>query len=85
MSQMQPPSVLPRPPRLFSGEKILTGEINLDAYPFRYVSVVGAGFSYNAGIDMLLSAVELLETRGWQLISITGQTAGQFIAFLRRG
>jgi hypothetical protein len=83
MSSLQPPPVVPRPPRLFSGEKILSGEINLDGYPFRYVSISGAGSSYDAQADMVLSAVELLETRGWQLVTITGRSS-HFVAFLRR-
>ena len=81
---------LPRPPRWFTAEDILTGRVNLDGYPFRYIYVsmghsVGLAFSGGAGhaaqVDGVFSAVELLESRGWELVNF--EQSGQ-IAYLRR-
>lgn len=86
MDAPQPPT-LPRPPRLFHAQALLRNEINLDGYPFRHVclSSLGAGMSYNAKLDVVLAAVELLEPRGWELVSISTQEGVMdVIATLRR-
>lgn len=76
-----------RPPRLFIPEDILAGRVSLDGYPFRYVyisvpltiSLVG-GRAHAARVDGVFTAVEFLETRGWQPAYY--EQAGQ-IAYLR--
>ncbi|MDG4788421.1 hypothetical protein O7626_21205 [Micromonospora sp. WMMD1102] len=83
----------PRPARVFRANDILTGRVVLDGYPFRYVvvgpnvsmsSLVGAAFDRAAGentmIDQVLTAVEFLETRGWELVNMDQG----FVACLRR-
>lgn len=86
MGALQPP-MLPRPPRLFHAQALLRNEVNLDGYPFRYVclSSVGAGMSYNSKLDVVLAAVEVLEPRGWELVSVS-HTDGTIdvLATLRR-
>jgi hypothetical protein len=73
--------VQPRPPRIFAADDILAGRVSLHAYPFRYIyltpsasSVFGGGYRLKTGNngppDQLLSAVELLETQGWELVTV---------------
>jgi hypothetical protein len=73
-----------RPPRIFAANDILSGRVSLDGYPFRYIYVtpsagsvfagVKGGFSMKTGNngppDEMLSAVEFLETRGWEVVSV---------------
>jgi hypothetical protein len=81
----------PRPPRHFYAEDVLAGRVSLDGYPFRHVALTvrpgsvltGAlklGSGFNDNVDVLLSAVEWLEPRGWELVSVDQVT----IAYLRR-
>ncbi|BCJ59188.1 hypothetical protein [Micromonospora endophytica] len=73
----------PRPPRVFAADDILSGRVSLDAYPFRYIyvtpslsSVFAGRFNYrlktgnNGPPDEMLTAVELLETRGWEVVTV---------------
>jgi hypothetical protein len=71
----------PRPPRLFVADDILSGRVRLDGYPFRYIligpsvsSSLGVTFggrpATNALLDLVLSAAELLESQGWELVSV---------------
>lgn len=80
-----------RPPRWFIADDLLSGRVNLDGYPLRYIyvsaapatgvsAVLGGGPGYVARVDVVFSAVELLETRGWQLVNF--DQGGQ-IAYLR--
>lgn len=75
--------MLPRPPRIFAADEILTGRVQLDGYPFRYIYIVPSAGSLLAGggryrfktgnngpPDEMLTAVEFLETRGWELVTI---------------
>jgi hypothetical protein len=82
----------PRPPRWFVADDILGGRVNLDLYPFRYIYVtaapgeaIGSVFSGRAGfaamIDRVLTAVEMLEARGWDVVNF--EQDGR-IAYLRR-
>ncbi|AGZ43024.1 hypothetical protein [Actinoplanes friuliensis] len=81
----------PRPPRLFEADDVLSGRISLDGYPFRLIYLVISAASFYAGtsihpgdlgrVDVLLSAAELLETRGWQTVSVD---AGGKLLCLRR-
>ncbi|MEV4136072.1 hypothetical protein AB0J72_28365 [Dactylosporangium sp. NPDC049742] len=89
---MQPPPP-PRPSRVFRANDIATGRAVLDGYPFRYI-VIGPSMSFstalgaavnpsagqNAMLDEVLTAVEYLETRGWELVSMDQG----FVACLRR-
>ncbi|MFI5693260.1 hypothetical protein ACIA58_15555 [Kribbella sp. NPDC051586] len=84
MSQLQPPGGMPRPPRMFRSQKILSGEVSLDGYPFRYAAVLSGGTSYDSALDQVLSAVEFLETRGWELVNVASPQAMQFVAVIRR-
>jgi len=72
---------MPRPARWISAEDVLNGRVSLDAYPGRYVllhplpssgpRIVWNGRQQNeAYADLLLSAVEFLETRGWELVNL---------------
>jgi hypothetical protein len=80
---------LPRPPRWFVADDILAGRVDLDGYPFRYIYVSIApsvitpfsGRGYAAKVDGVFSAVEMLESRGWELVNF--EQSGQ-IAYLRR-
>ena len=71
----------PRPRRWFAAEDIVRGRVNLDGYPGRYILLHpipsdGPQLSWSgkqqsdAHADLLLSAVELLETRGWELVNL---------------
>ncbi|MEV8506990.1 hypothetical protein AB0368_19570 [Actinoplanes sp. NPDC051475] len=83
--------MLPRPPRIFEADDILSGRVSLDGYPFGLIYLVIAYSSYYADtpihpsdlprVDVLLSAAELLETRGWQ---IAGVDSGGKLICLRR-
>jgi hypothetical protein len=75
---MPPPAVAPRPPRWFIADAILYGRVNLDEYPLRYIFLSvpprAAAFTRSkagraALIDRLFAAVELLETRGWEVVN----------------
>jgi hypothetical protein len=83
---------LPRPPRWFTADDVLAGRVNLDGYPFRYISVtaapgeaIGSVFAGRAGfaamIDRVFAAVEMLEARGWEVVNF--EQDGR-IAYLRR-
>jgi hypothetical protein len=83
---------LPRPPRWFIADDILAGRVDLDAYPFTFIYVTGppndmvsaprAGrAAYQALVDRVFSAAELLEARGWQVVNFEG--AGPQV-YLRR-
>ncbi|MEV4637393.1 hypothetical protein AB0J80_08585 [Actinoplanes sp. NPDC049548] len=80
----------PRPPRWFIADEILAGRVNLDGYPFRYIyvsinptSVVGffGASGHAARVDAVFTAVEMLETRGWELVNF--ELSGK-VAYLRR-
>jgi hypothetical protein len=72
---------MPRPSRWFAAEDVLNGRVNLDGYPLRYIllhPLPSTGFRItfagrqqaNASADLLLSAVEFLESRGWELVNL---------------
>jgi hypothetical protein len=79
----------PRPPRWFVAEDVLSGRVNLDGYPFRYIYIsIGpsltspfGGAAYAARVDAVFSAVEWLETRGWEVVNF--ELSGK-VAYLRR-
>ena len=82
----------PRPPRWFAADDILSGRVSLDAYPLRFIYVTAqpsegvritlAGpATIAAAVDRVLSAAELLESRGWQVVCF--EQRGQ-VAYLRR-
>lgn len=73
----------PQPPRIFSAQDILSGRISLDGYPLRYIYVAasfGSMFSAQSTYrfvardkepaEQMLSAVEFLETRGWEVVTV---------------
>jgi hypothetical protein len=80
---------VPRPPRWFVADDILAGRVNLDGYPFRYIYISipasittpFSGAGYGARVDAVFTAVELLETRGWELVNF--EMSGK-VAYLRR-
>jgi hypothetical protein len=83
----------PRPPRLFVADDVLAGRVTLDNYPFRYIvlgsgitSALSAGFGgrsgANAMLDKVLSAAEVLEARGWEVVSV--DHAGTMVCLRRR-
>ena len=81
---------LPRPPRWFVADDILAGRVNLDGYPFRYLYVsitpsittpFSGGDAYAARVEALFSAVEVLETHGWEVVNF--EMSGK-VAYLRR-
>jgi hypothetical protein len=82
----------PRPPRWFAADDILAGRVTLDGYPFRFIYITAqpsegvritlAGpATLAAAVDRVFSAAELLESRGWQVVSF--EQRGQ-VAYLRR-
>lgn len=80
----QPPGQLQRPPRLFRADYVLSGQVRLEGYPFRYIALTAEGHLGNQAFDVVLSAVELLETLGWELVNLTDNDYHTPIAFLRR-
>jgi hypothetical protein len=81
-----------RPPRIFTADQILTGQILLDSYPWRYVCIglspstalgtaLGGRAGADARLDQVLSAAEYLEGRGWEVVSID---QGGTLVFMRR-
>jgi hypothetical protein len=80
----------PRPPRLIVVDDVFSGRFQSQGYPFRYL-VIGVGSSLsdvgfgrsgaNNMIDRVLSAVEMLEAQGWELVNVD---QGGTIACLRR-
>lgn len=83
--------MLPRPPRIFEADDVLSGRVSLDSYPFSLIYLVIALSSFYADtnihpsdlarVDVLLSAAELLESRGWEIV---GVDAGGKLLCLRR-
>ena len=81
--------ILARPPREFIAEDVLSGRANVDAFPFRYIFLTsGDAASFRAGhagllarADVVFTAVELLETRGWEFLHVL---EGGQVAYLRR-
>ncbi len=81
-----------RPPRWFSADDLLNGRVSLDGYPFRFVWITatpsGGGLRVVSGsqsaqaarVDMVMSAAEMLEARGWHVVNF--EDRGQ-IAYLR--
>jgi hypothetical protein len=92
LGRRQPPGGLPRPPRQFAADAVLSGAVDLRSYPFRMICVtsatrvVGSVFGGRGAvlnlIDVTMSAVELLESQGWELINFE---QGGLTAYLRRG
>ncbi|MBN1174577.1 MAG: hypothetical protein JXA67_20590 [Micromonosporaceae bacterium] len=71
----------PRPTRVFTTSEVLSGRLSLQGYPFRHIYIVlpasavfGGAFSWSKGnegmVDQLLSAVEVVESQGWELVCI---------------
>ena len=69
----------PRPTRVFTTSEVLSGRISLHGYPFRHIYIVlsagavfGGAFIWGKGnegmVDQLLSAVEVIEAQGWELV-----------------
>ncbi|MGA5299915.1 hypothetical protein ACPCHT_08305 [Nucisporomicrobium flavum] len=85
--------MLPRPPRVFEADDVLSGRVVLDGYPFRLIYLVISHASYFADakvhpgdlprVDVLLSAAELLEERGWEVVAV--DAGGKLICLRRRG
>ena len=81
----------PRPPRLFTVDDVLSGRANPDHIPFRYICLtLSAGAALGSGLgksganqrlDRLLSTAEMLEQRGWELMTVE---QGGTVAYLRR-
>lgn len=68
---------LPRPPRRVLAHDVLSGRADMDAYPFRYMylsappAIARSGRKvFDGEADVVLAAVELLETRGWELVNL---------------
>lgn len=76
---MPPP---PPPPRFFMAADILSGRVQLHAYPLPFVAigVPGTTFGMHA-IQMTMGAAELLESQGWRVVNFSDQGR---MAFLRR-
>lgn len=74
-----------RPRRMIHATDVLEGRWTGDGYPFRYVVVWYnkelVAKARNKMMDTLLSAVELLETRGWELVTVDEAVS---VACLRR-
>lgn len=64
----------PRPRRFIRANDVLSGQWTGEGYPFRYVVIWHnkeiVTKVRNSMIDTVLSAVELLESRGWQLVTL---------------
>ena len=82
----------PRPGRIFSSDDILSGRVRLHTYPFRYIclnqstgdrfrTVAALGSSIPNEMDKMFSAVELLESQGWELVAV--EQMG-LVVFMRR-
>ena len=82
----------PRPTRLFYVADVLSGQLNLDQYPFRYVCIAVSKEATGTRavttvsgsadrIDQICTAVEMLEHRGWELVTMEPRG---LTAFLRR-
>ncbi|WP_261164504.1 hypothetical protein [Microbacterium sp. Marseille-Q6965] len=74
-----------RPARMIPAKDVLEGRWTGDGYPFRYVVVwhskeLVARYR-NQMMDTVLSAVEVLEGRGWELVSVDEAVS---LACLRR-
>lgn len=71
--------------RMVPASDVLSGQWTTDGYPFRYL-VVWHGKELmararNAMVDTVLSAVEVLEDQGWELVSVDEAVS---LACLRR-
>lgn len=80
-----------RPPRIFTAGDIIHGAVSLDGYPLRYIAIgpdPGASLTSllharkraNMLLDMTLTAVEILENRGWNLVALD---QGGMVAVMR--
>lgn len=84
--------MMPRPPRVFEAADVISGRVSLDGYPFRFIYLVISFSSFYAdtkihpsdlgAVDQLLSAAELLESRGWEVASV--DHGGKLICLRRR-
>ena len=84
--------MLPRPPRLFEADDVLSGRVDLAGYPFRLIYLVISLPTFwaenpihpsdHGRVDVLLSAAELLEERGWEVVSV--DAGGKLICLRRR-
>lgn len=80
---------LPRPSRKFVAEDVLAGRVDLTNYPFRYIFLtVPDRFGQQPGhagllarADVVFTAVELLETQGWEFLHVL---EGGQVAYMRR-
>ena len=80
---------LPRPSRKFVAEDILAGRVDLTHYPFRYIFLTVPDQAHyqpgHAGLlaraDVIFTAVELLETQGWEFLQVL---EGGQVAYMRR-
>jgi hypothetical protein len=68
-----------QPPRRVSARKVVSGEVRLDTYPFRYVIVESEGAP-----EDVLAVVETEEQRGWELVNFTTLTLNRYAAIIRR-
>jgi hypothetical protein len=80
---------LPRPSRKFVAEDVLAGRVDLTNYPFRYIFLtvpdrpnhVPGHAGLLARADVIFTAVELLETQGWEFLHVL---EGGQVAYMRR-
>jgi len=77
---------MPRPLRWISADDVVSGRINMDAYPFRYFRLKVVHWGPDGGLDILLTAVEMLETRGWELVAFVDRSDQDrmLTAYMRR-
>jgi hypothetical protein len=70
--------------RRFSTADVLDGDIDLDAYPHRYVFLFAdtALSKVRMGMPRLLEAIEVLEGQGWELVNVLAKE--NFYAVMRR-
>ncbi|MFG1603161.1 hypothetical protein [Actinoplanes sp. NPDC049265] len=84
--------MMPRPPRLFEADDILSGRVSLEQYPFNLIYLVIASSSFFADVkihpsdlprvDVLLSAAEMLEDQGWEIVAV--DSGGKLICLRRK-
>lgn len=85
-------AMMPRPPRVFEADDILSGRVSLEQYPFNLIYLVIAFSSYYADVkihpsdlprvDVLLSAAEILTDQGWEVVAV--DSGGKLLCLRRK-
>jgi hypothetical protein len=72
--------------RTVSAEAVLTGRVDLRAYPHRHLTVLATGYNVPAMLTEVMASAEHLSQWGWELVNVAnvGNNVGFLCAVMRR-